>query len=129
MTLSISATKSGKKQNVFLTYLGLSAFLGLFSFIYEKFSFGVYSNAMIFLFAIPLLAGAVPSFILKYKRMPDLPRLYHDGVLMIICGRLLQGIFEIYGTSSVYTVWFIYAGAALMAVGVLTYILQIRRHR
>ena len=44
-----------------LGYLIAAVFLGVFSAIYEHFSFGVYSGYMIFAYLIPLAGGAIPA--------------------------------------------------------------------
>lgn len=46
--------------------LAAAVFCAVFGFIYEMFSHEVYSAYMIFAFAIPLLAGAVPAFCFGY---------------------------------------------------------------
>ena len=97
----------------------IAIFCGVFSLIYEFFSHGVYSNAMIYLFAFPLLLGAVPCFLLEHRSMAMPNRFFQDGVLMITLASLLSGILEIYGTSSDYTRWFFIAGIAVYALGVI----------
>ncbi|BAK97943.1 hypothetical protein OBV_07450 [Oscillibacter valericigenes Sjm18-20] len=49
-------------------YLTAAAFCGVFGFAYEQFNHGVYSNCMILFFLIPLLGGALPSFLLLLAR-------------------------------------------------------------
>lgn len=116
MTLSTLAKTHTTRWSVIWT--GISIFCGIFSLIYEFFSHGVYSNAMIFLFVYPLLLGAVPCFLLEKanQSMPD--RFYQDGVIMITFASLITGILEIYGTSSDYTSWFLYAGIAVWIFGI-----------
>ncbi|MCH4015017.1 MAG: hypothetical protein LKE64_11940 [Solobacterium sp.] len=111
-----------KKQNPVIIYLIFSIFLLVFSIIYEHFSFGVISYAMVFLSAYPFVLGFLPSLFVRLRSRPDLPRFYHDGVLCMTFGSLLQGIFEIYGTSSFYTVWFYYIGAAALVISLIFYI-------
>ena len=48
-------------------YLIVSIVLMIAGAVYEHFSFGVYSNFMIYAFAIPLAGGALP-FLAKYMR-------------------------------------------------------------
>jgi hypothetical protein len=127
VTLSISVTEKRRKQNTALIYLIFSAFLLVFSIIYEHFSFGVISYAMVFLAAWPFVLGFIPSLILRMLNKPDLPRFYHDGVLMITCGSLLQGIFEIYGTTSSYTVWFYRVGAAFLVLSFVYYLFRLKK--
>lgn len=130
MTLSTSATKSirRRKQNTALIYLIFSIFLLIFSIVYEHFSFGVISYAMVFLAAYPFVLGFLPSLFIKATRRNDLPRLYHDGVLLLTCGSLLQGIFEIYGTTSVYTRWFYIVGAVFIVLSLIYYFTHPQRN-
>ncbi len=122
MTLStLAKTKTSRWS---LDWLFISIFCAVFSTIYEIFSHGVYSNAMIFLFVYPLLLGAVPCFLLEKAQQPYPNRFYQDGVFTITLASLLTGILEIYGTSSVYTTWFLYAGIALWACGIVLMFLR-----
>ena len=49
-------------------YLIAAAACGVFGFAYEQFSHGVYSECMLLFFLIPLLGGALPSFLLLSAR-------------------------------------------------------------
>ncbi|MBR3164984.1 MAG: hypothetical protein IKF16_02260, partial [Lachnospiraceae bacterium] len=55
-------------------YLLFSAFVLVFGQIYEYFSFGVWSAAMVYAMAVPLILGAMPALYLaiskKNRRMP-----------------------------------------------------------
>lgn len=102
-----------------LVWLGITVFTIIFALVYEHFSFGVWSNAMVFMFVFPLILGFIPSLILTIARWGYLPRLWNDGVLVITAGSLLTGIIEIYGSDSYYTPWFFYIGTALLILGVL----------
>ncbi len=102
-----------------LVWLGITVFTIIFAAVYEHFSFGVYSNAMIFMFAFPLILGFLPSLLLMLKKWQPLPRLWNDGVMVMTMGSMLTGILEIYGTDSYYTPWFFYIGMALLTIGAL----------
>ena len=110
-------TSDTKKEP--LTWLGITIFTVIFAAVYEHFSFGVYSKAMIFMFVFPLVMGFIPSLILSIMKWGTLPRLWNDGVLVITAGSLLTGVLEIYGTDSYYTPWFFYSGMFLLFLGVL----------
>lgn len=107
-----------------LIWLIIAVFCAIFAAIYEFFSHGVYSNAMIFLFVYPLLLGAVPCFILEKAKQAMPNRFYQDGVVTITFASLLTGILEIYGTSSDYTAWFLYFGIALWIFGIVLMFLK-----
>ena len=81
--------------------------VGVFSAIYEKFSFGVVSLFMVFAFAVPLLLGGLVFFLLGKalkKTGSTLPALackfWHAATATLTTGFLFQGVLEIYGTSS-----------------------------
>ncbi len=116
MTLSTSVRTRSAKWS--FDWFCIAIFCGIFAAIYEIFSHGVYSNAMIFLFAYPLLLGAVPCYILEKKKLPMPDRFYQDGVFTLTLASLLGGILEIYGTSSEYVTWFMYAGIILVVIGI-----------
>ncbi len=118
--LSVSVTKQNKSL---LTWLGITVFCALFSFIYELFSFGVYSLSMISLFVWPLLLGVVPCAV--FKRTTG--RFWNDGVLLMISANMLKGIYEIYGTSSSFPTIMILLGIVCLFAEPL--LLQIRRRR
>lgn len=107
---SVSAT-SIKSAKVWFLITLLSA---VFAFVYELFSFGVYSIFMIGLPAIPFLLGVMPCMIAN----EDMGRFYNDGVLLLMAGSALLGILEIYGTSSAYPLLMISLGGLLLLGGI-----------
>ncbi len=105
-----------KDRKSFVTWTVFTIFCILFSTIYEFFSFGVFSIYMIALGVWPLFLGILPSLFFK----EHMGRFWTDGILMITLGSMLQGILEIYGTSSIYPIIMMAAGVAfLMLAGVL----------
>lgn len=116
MILSTSVKTRSAKWSV--AWFCISIFCSIFTIIYEIFSHGVYSNAMIYLFAYPLLLGAIPCYILEKKHLPMPSRFYQDGVFTMTLASLLGGIFEIYGTSSEYVTLFMYGGIILVVIGI-----------
>lgn len=101
-----------KKNKPFLVWLGITVFCIVFAFVYELFSFGVYSNHMIFLFVYPLVFGMIPCYIMH----ASMNRIWNDGVLLLTGSSLLAGVFEIYGTSSIYTSYLWYLGIFCLIV-------------
>lgn len=106
---SVLAIKSCKN------WLVMSIFFGIFSLIYEMCSFGVISLNMVLLFMYPLLLGFIPCALLR----KDMGRFYNDGVLLLSFASLLNGVFDIYGTSSIYPKFMIALGIFLLLVQVL----------
>ena len=76
----------------------ITIFSMVFSFIYEAFSFGVYSASMICLFVWPFVLGVIPCLFLNR----DMGRFWNDGVLILMAAGMLKGIFDIYGTASMW---------------------------
>lgn len=103
-----------------------AVFLGLFSFIYEKNSHGVYTPYMTLLALIPFLLGCLPAFLMgvidavsntKIIRVDEITRMFWGlGVLTLSLGSALQGALVIYGTSSPYMIVYPIAGGLLMAL-------------
>ena len=87
--------------------------------VYEFFSHQVYSPFMYLLFMIPLVLGVVPNLIVKmtgktFLESEDAQAAYKMGVLTFIFGSFLKGVFDIYGTSSVYPTLYLPVGAVLL---------------
>ena len=92
---------------------------GIFAFVYEQFSHGVWSAAMVFAFAFPL-AGALPFLAMAAARRCPPRRaaseaLWHAGVATLTVGSLFSGALEIYGTTNRLTIVYVLAGALLVA--------------
>ena len=111
-------------------YLAIALFCGFFGYVYERFSHGVYSNFMVFLFLFPLLGGALPYGLIWLFRV-RVPRrlaanLINSGVATLTAGSCLRGIFDIYGTASVFVTVYWWAGTAFLALGAVAYLLAPR---
>lgn len=118
-----------------LTYLGAALFCGIFSLVYEHFSHGVYSGFMVFLFLFPLAGGALPFGAIRLMGARCFPgrlalNLYHSGIAALTVGSCLQGVLEIYGTTSPYMPVYWIAGGALAGSGMVCFLLTAsgRRH-
>lgn len=107
-----------------IVYLAVAGFCGLFSFVYEQHSNGVSSPWMVWLFAWPLLGGAIPCAVLASRPASSLSlwaRLaYHGAVACCTVGACVTGVFQIYGTASVWTNVYWAAGILLLLVAVAT---------
>lgn len=155
MILSMSDTDRKRMQSSDQTrscsaiyYLGLAGknmiatvFCAVFGCIYEHFSFGVYSNFMLYAFCVPLVLGAMPFLFMGIRRLNNSAedglqqkqsvewsqeaysviacRLWHAGIATLTVGFLFKGILDIYGTASALTVIYWIAGGALLAGGIL----------
>lgn len=109
------------------SYLIAAAACGVFGFAYEQFSHGVYSKCMLFFFLIPLLGGALPSFLLlSARRAPGRTTrcLWACAMATLSAGCCLSGVFEIYGTVSSLLVFYWAAGGGLVVCGLGHYLLS-----
>ena len=97
-----------KHKKTILTYLGISLFTILFEFIYSRFSHGMSSDAITFLFVYPLVLGSgiyglmdlVFSKVIKSKYFRLFSNIYNTAIATLMSGLMLKGIFEIAGSSS-----------------------------
>ena len=94
----------------------------VFSAIYESLSHGVWSAWMVCLCLYPLVLGVVPAFACWYLdlRVPLLSRdLWACGVMTLAMGSCLQGVVEIYGTTSPLVLPYLPLGAGLLLASVV----------
>jgi hypothetical protein len=90
---------------------------------------------MTYLFAIPLVLGALPQAImLKFPKLHvggSWQKIMHNfAIATLAVGSLLQGVMEIYGTSSPYIVYYLIIGALLLLVSALMWInIYVKKHR
>ena len=108
-------------------YLLASAVCMAIGVTYEYFSHDVWSVYMLFAFAVPLLAGALPAFTAWLLKLPEpapsAEAVYACGMITLTVGSFLQGVLEIYGTTNPLIAVFPAAGALLAAAGIVTYFL------
>ncbi|NQJ69225.1 hypothetical protein HO543_09580 [Streptococcus suis] len=122
MTLSTSVTNqtSTRTARTFITYLATTAFLFIFSRIYESLSYGEVSFFMHYMFCVTLIGGALLLGMLTLK--PNLSRmtfnLWNSGVATITAGFLLRGIINLSGRSTTLDqpYWFVGAGFLILAL-------------
>ena len=104
--------------------LSIAAFFVLFGAVYEHFSFGVYSNSMIYAFVPPMLAGISLLFTGTREKVPEghfiLP--LEMSAITLAVGSAAKGAIEIYGTDNRLLKWYWVAGGALFAVTAVVYI-------
>ena len=130
MISSTSSNKSAKKS--LFIYIGVTIFAGIFSLVYELFSHQVYSNTMIYWFAIPLVIGAVPNLIATINPRLDVGSAWQKtmqafAVATLSIGSILQGIVEIYGTTNSLINYFFIAGGAFLLISIIIWIVNADR--
>ena len=114
-------------------YLLFAVFVMVFGQIYEYFSFGVWSAAMVYAMAIPLILGALPALYLaiseKSRRMPGrIPLLlYHAGILTFTVGSAANGVLSIYGTTNRLIFVYLITGMALTGAAAAVFAAALRK--
>ncbi|HFI0425881.1 TPA: hypothetical protein ACGOW3_000148 [Streptococcus suis] len=122
MTLSTSVTNSTTRvSRTFISYLAITAFLFIFSRIYESLSYGEVSAFMHYMFCMTLIGGAVLLGLLQL--MPTLSRLsynlWNSGVATITAGCLLRGIINLSGRSTTLDQPYWYIGAGFLVLSLV----------
>lgn len=123
MTLSTLDIDQNKEYFARLgfNYLKATLFCLLFGVIYEHFSHGVYSYAMIYAFAIPLVGGTLPFYAASLMSTVPIPdrkalMLYHCAIATLTVGSLIRGALEIFGTTNpLIAAYWIASGGLLVA--------------
>ena len=118
-------------------YSFTAVFAYIFDRVYALFSHGVSSKDMSLMWLFLICSGTVFYLILalicnKTKRRPHRIALniYNSGTSIFAAGMLLNGIFEIAGTDSVFILYYKIAGITLMAAGfIVTVIFMLRGNR
>ncbi len=104
--------------------LYFAAFCMAFGAIYESFSFGVYSNYMIYAFIVPFAAGLL--FVVMHKHKKEVPSrfviLLHMTSVTAALGFIATGVVNIYGSDNRLLVAYPILGATLFAASLISYI-------
>lgn len=101
-------------------YAGIAAFCGIFSIVYLQFSYGESSPFLVWLFAPPLLLGALPALLLgRYAKRPPVHaarRLWNSAVAALTTGFLVRAVINISGRYTDYDgIYWLLAGALFAA--------------
>ena len=108
-----------KKEVIFYAAVTISTLV--IGTVYECVSHQVYSPFMYLLFLIPLLLGLAPNLLAQklhkhFLSSENAKAAYKMGVLTLIFGSFLKGVFDIYGTHSVYPSFYLPVGLLLLLV-------------
>ncbi|NQM12709.1 hypothetical protein HO422_00870 [Streptococcus suis] len=131
--MSTSVTNSTTRfSRTFISYLAMTAFLFIFSRIYESLSYGEVSVFMHYMFCATLVGGILLLGLLQVK--PSLSRitynLWNSGIATITAGCLLRGIINLSGRSTTLDQPYWYVGAGFLALSLITlFISDTRRTR
>lgn len=129
MSTSENRAEGAGLRRAMVAYSGIAVFCVVFSLVYNRFSHGVHSPYMTWLFGWPLVLGALPSMFLYLSGKVRTPgrisfNLWNSAVAALTVSSLLRGIFEIAGTSSDYQVWLMIAGWLMLAAGAAAYLFK-----
>lgn len=131
--MSTSVTNSTTRfSRTFISYLAMTAFLFIFSRIYESLSYGEVSVFMHYMFCATLVGGILLLGLLQVK--PNLSRmtynLWNSGIATITAGCLFRGIINLSGRSTTLDQPYWYVGAGFLALSLITlFISDTRRTR
>ena len=113
----------------------VSAILGtlfclVFFLVYDRFSHGVRSPYMTFLFLWPLVLELIPAAVLLFfPRIPAPAALtavvWHSGTAALTAGSALRGVFDIAGNASEYQRSLMIFGFFMLALSLLSLIISI----
>ncbi|EGP4803208.1 hypothetical protein FRO31_002095, partial [Enterococcus faecium] len=113
------------KKKTFYSYFISSVILFIFQLVYHHFSHGVTSQALKWVWVIPMVGGAF-LFIFE-KRLNTFQNrlafnLFNTGLASYIVGMILKGILEIAGASSPYIGIYPMIGTIILGISLFIYI-------
>lgn len=123
MILSISViNKESKKGLIWWSCVTIACWL--FAVIYKHLGHGVTSAFMSYMFLYPLLFGVGGCVVLVLKNKTALMKvfamkLYGWGIITLVMGNMLRGIFDIAGTGSYYVYAYWIVGGVLLLAGII----------
>lgn len=119
------------KKKAFYSYFISSVLLFIFQWIYHHFSHGVTSQALRWVWVIPMVGGA---FLFIFKKILNTFQnrlafnLFNTGLTSYIVGMILKGILEIAGTSSPYIGIYPMIGMIILGISLFIYISSLLIH-
>ena len=128
MILSISGISRSNIRGLVLRIFG-TLFCIVFAVVYNQFGHGVTSPYMNFMFLYPLVLGVGGYLILMRVHRTECfftpwSKWYHWGIVTLVFGNALKGIFDIAGTSSPYVVLYWIVGGMLIFIGTIGILLS-----
>ncbi|NTQ52879.1 hypothetical protein HQ884_00160 [Enterococcus faecium] len=119
------------KKKAFYSYFISSVLLFIFQWIYHHFSHVVTSQALRWVWVIPMVGGA---FLFIFKKILNTFQnrlafnLFNTGLTSYIVGMILKGILEIAGTSSPYIGIYPMIGMIILGISLFIYISSLLIH-
>lgn len=121
-----------KLRKTILVYMILSLTAIAVDNIYALFGHGVRSAFMTWMFLYPLIGGTL-LFLMMELLIPEISKAkgyrlfrntYNSGIATLTVGSFLQGVFEIAGTNSTYTILFYVIGGGFIAAGLILFLVK-----
>jgi len=114
-------------HKISLIYFVITLVCIIINFIYSKFSHGVSSNYMTYMFLIPLILGTLIYFIIslikKYPKSFEY-NIYNYAIITLTLGCFIKGVFEIAGTSSPFQIVYWIFGICFIVISFIKYIIN-----
>lgn len=127
MILSTSVIEKEQALKRAKIYIPITLFCMLFGWVYEKYSFGVYSNYMIYAFVFPLIGGMIFWLLIgtskkKFRFNNIFLKCHSASISTFTVGFIFKGVLDIYGTTSslCYVYWIV--GIIFISIAVISYL-------
>ena len=127
--LFTSVTKKSASKH-FFTYIGLTIFSLVFTFVYERFSYGESSMFMRMMFFAPL-AGALIYLLtglgMSWVRNRASKLLFNSAIAVVASACLVKGIVEVSGRTTSVDMPYWYVAAGLLCLSIMTGFIRPRK--
>ena len=124
-----SVTKKSASKH-FFTYIGLTIFSLVFTFVYERFSYGESSMFMRMMFFAPL-AGALIYLLtglgMSWVRNRASKLLFNSAIAVVASACLVKGIVEVSGRTTSVDMPYWYVASGLLCLSLLTGFIRPKR--
>ena len=124
-----SVTKKSASKH-FFTYIGLTIFSLLFTFVYERFSYGESSMFMRMMFFAPL-AGALIYLLtgvgMSWVKTRLSKLLFNSSIAVVASACLVKGIVEVSGRTTSVDMPYWYVAAGLLCSSIMTGFIRPRK--
>lgn len=128
--LKITGRDPGLNMRYLISALSGTLFCCVFFLVYDRFSHGVRSPYMTYLFLWPLMLELLPAAVLFFS--PRIPGpaaltavLWHTGTAALTVGSALRGVFDIAGNASLYQRSLMVFGFIMLVLALISFIFSI----
>ena len=120
-----SVTKKSASKH-FFTYIGLTIFSLVFTFVYERFSYGESSMFMRMMFFAPL-AGALIYLLTGMGMSWVKNHIFNSAIAVVASACLVKGIVEVSGRTTSVDMPYWYVAAVLLCLSIMTGFIRPRK--